>query len=135
MEVQRKVFVRVPQETEETATAAVDSAYKVHTKTGPGLLERNYERFMEIELNRRGCNVKRQVKLPVRYDGVECGEYYVIDMVVDDRLILELKTVENVLPVHKHQLLTYLRLSGLRLGLLINFYDTNIGNGITRIIN
>lgn len=133
--VLKKKYAKIPDETEEAASIAVDSAYHVHKKTGPGLLERNYERFMEIEINRRGHKVQRQVKLPIRYDGVEYDEYYIIDMLVDDCLVIELKTVENVLPVHQHQLLTYLKLSGLRLGLLINFFDTNIGNGITRVIN
>ncbi len=131
----KKKYAKIPPETEEAASIAVDSAYHVHKKTGPGLLERNYERFMEIEISRRGHKVERQVKLPITYDGVDYEEYYIIDILVDDCLVLELKTVENVLPVHKHQLLTYLKLSGLRLGLLINFYDTNIGNGITRVIN
>ncbi len=134
-EIARKVYAKIPQETEEAASIAVDSAYHVHRKTGPGLLEKNYERFMEIEINRRGHEVKRQVKLPIKYDGIEIEEYFIIDMLVDDRLIIEIKAVEGILPVHKHQLLTYLKLSGQRLGLLINFYDTNIGNGITRVIN
>ena len=127
-------YAKIPQETEEAASVAVDAAYHVHRKTGPGLLERNYERFMEIEINRRGHSVKRQVKLPINYDGEVTDEYYFIDMLVDDCLIIELKAVEHILPVHKHQLLTYLKMSGHRLGLLINFYDTNIGHGITRVI-
>ncbi len=132
----KKKYAKIPDETEEAASVAVDSAYHVHRKAGPGLLERNYEHFMEIEINRRGHTVKRQVKLLIRYDGVVYeDEYYFIDMLVDDSLIIELKAVENVLPVYKQQLSTYLRHSGLRLGLLINFYDTNIGHGITRVIN
>jgi GxxExxY protein len=80
MEVQRlkKQFAKIPDETEKSASIVVDSAYHVHKKTGPGLLERNYERFLEIEINRRGHEVKRQVKLPIKYDGMECGEYYII---------------------------------------------------------
>jgi GxxExxY protein len=131
----KKKFEKIPQHIENTASSAVDSAFHVHRNLGAGLIERVYERFMEIELNRRGCSVKRQVKLPIKYEGVEYDEYYTIDMLVDDCLILELKAVENILPLHKYQLLTYLKLSGLRLGLLINFNDTNIGNGITRVIN
>ena len=131
----KKSFEKIPKSVEDAASSAVDSAFHVHRNLGAGLLEKVYERFMEIELTKRGCHVKRQVKLPIVYEGVEYDEYYTIDMLVDDRLILELKTVETVIPLHKYQLLTYLKLSGLRLGLLINFNDTNIGDGITRVIN
>jgi GxxExxY protein len=131
----KKTFEKIPQHVEQAASIAVDSAYHVHMNLGPGLLERTYERFMEIEINKRGHTVRRQVRLPINYEGAEYDEYYTIDMIVDDCLIIELKAVENVLPVHKHQLLTYLKLSGLRLGLLMNFDDTNIGNGTTRMIN
>jgi GxxExxY protein len=130
-----KKYDKIPQNVEDAARFAVDSAYHVHMKTGQGLLEKVYERFMEIELRKRGCIVKGQVKIPIKYDGVEYNEYYVIDMLVDDCLVLELKAVDNILPVHRYQLLTYLKLSGLRLGLLINFNSTNIGDGISRVIN
>jgi GxxExxY protein len=138
MEIQQKAkkkYEKIPQHIEDAATIAVDSAYHVHKNLGPGLLEKSYERFMEIELKKRGCSVKRQVKLPITYEGVEYDEYFIIDMLVDNYLILELKAVEHVLPLHKYQLLTYLKLSGHRLGLLINFNDTNIGDGISRIIS
>ena len=131
----QKKFEKVPEHVEQAASAAVDSAYHVHINLGPGLLERTYEKFMEIEINKRMHTVKRQVKIPIYYEGIEYDEYYIIDMLVDDCLIIELKAVENILPVHKHQLLTYLKLSGLRLGLLMNFNDTHMGNGITRMIN
>jgi GxxExxY protein len=129
-----KRYEKLPQQVEDAARYAVDSAYRVHVKTGQGLLERTYERFMEIELKNKGCRVKRQVKLPITYDGIEYDEYYTIDMLVDDCLIIELKAVENIIPVHKYQLITYLKLSGLRLGLLINFNTPNIGDGISRVI-
>jgi GxxExxY protein len=128
-------YEKIPQNVEDAARYAVDSAYHVHRKTGQGLLEKVYERFMEIELRKRGCVVKRQVKIPIKYDGIEYDEYYVIDMLVDDCLVIELKAVDNILPAHKYQLLTYLKLSGLRLGLLVNFNSGNIGEGITRVIN
>jgi GxxExxY protein len=131
----KKRYERIPQDVETAASIAVDSAYHVHKKLGPGLFERTYERFMELEIKNRGHNVKRQVRFSIKYDGVEYDEYYVIDMLVDDCLIVELKAVDNVLPLHKHQLLTYLKLSGLRLGLLMNFNETNIGVGTTRVIN
>jgi GxxExxY protein len=132
--VKRK-FAKIPDGVENAARASVDSAFHVHRKLGPGMFEKVYERFMEVELRKRGFTVKRRVNIPIRYHGVEYDEYYTLDMLVDDCLILELKAVENLLPVHKYQLLTYLRLSGHRLGLLINFNEANIGDGITRVIN
>ncbi len=130
-----KKYEKLPQNVENAAKYSVDSAYTVHKQLGPGLLEKVYEHFMIVELRKRGCNVQTQVKLPITYEGVTYDEYYTIDMLVDDCLILEFKTLEEIKPVHKAQLLTYLRLSGKRLGLLINFYNTNIGDGITRMIN
>lgn len=130
-----KKYERIPTHVEEAAKISVDSAYHVHKNLGPGLLEKAYERFMEIEIKKRGHTVKRQVNLPITYDGVKYDEYYVIDMLVDDCLVLELKAVEKILPLHKYQVLTYVKLSGLRLGLLINFNDSDIGEGITRVIN
>ncbi len=135
MEVKPKKYEKIPQNVETAATCSVDSAYNVHKKIGPSMLEKIYERFMVLELKRRGCDVKRQVKFPFYYEGVEYDEYFIVDLLVDDCLILELKSVECILPIHKYQLLTYLRQSGMRLGLLINFGDANIGEGITRIIN
>jgi GxxExxY protein len=130
-----KKYSKLPAHIEATATAIVDSAYMVHKKLGPGLLERVYERFLIIELEKRGLTVKSQVRLPIIYDGVQYDEYYVLDILVGDCVILELKALENTLPVHKAQVLTYLKLSGLRLGFLINFSEINIGEGISRIIN
>jgi len=131
----KKKYEKIPQHIEDAASASVDSAYHVHKNIGEGLLEKVYERFMEVELRKRGHAVKRQVKLPITYEGVQYDEYFIIDMLVDDCLVIELKTVENILPVHKYQLLTYLKLSGLRLGLLINFNEANIGKGISRVVN
>jgi GxxExxY protein len=130
-----KTYEKIPKSVEDAARSSVDAAYHVHKNIGPGLMEKVYERFMVIELNERGYDVKRQVRLPIKYRGLEYDEYYTIDLVVDDCLILELKTVETILPIHRAQLLTYLKLSGLRLGLLINFNNTNIGEGISRVIN
>jgi GxxExxY protein len=96
MEIQQKAkkkYEKIPQHIEDAATIAVDSAYHVHKNLGPGLIEKSYERFMEIELKKRGCSVKRQVKLPITYEGVEYDEYFIIDMLVDNYLILELKAV------------------------------------------
>ncbi len=130
-----KKYEKLPAHIEATATAIVDSAYTVHKKLGPGLLERAYERFLILELKKRGLTIKSQLQLPIKYDGVEYDEYYILDILVDDCIILELKAIEKTLPVHKAQVLTYLKLSGLRLGFLINFNENNIGEGITRVIN
>jgi GxxExxY protein len=131
----RKKYENIPKHIEDAASAAVDSAFNVHKKVGPGHLEKIYEFFMEVELKKSGCNVKRQVRIPIVYDGIKYDEYIVVDILVDDCLILELKFIENMKPVNKYQLLSYLKLSGIRLGLLINFDEANIGDGITRIIN
>lgn len=131
----KRQYEKIPEHVEAAATASVDAAYHVHKNLGPGLLERIYEQFMEIELNKRGHSARRQVKIPITYDGVKYDEYYMVDMLVDDCLILEFKAVEEILPQHKYQLLTYLKLSSLRLGLLINFNDPIIGEGISRVIN
>ncbi len=130
-----KRYDKLPQKVEDAARYSVDSAYNVHKNLGPGLMEKVYEHFMIIELRKRGCTVQTQVKLPIEYEGVTYDDFYKIDMIVDDCLILEFKAVDEIKSVHKSQLLTYLRLSGKRLGLLINFYNSNIGDGITRMIN
>ena len=130
-----KKYDKLPAHIEATASAIVDSAYTVHKKLGPGLLERVYERFMIIELQKRGFTVRSQLKLPIKYDGVEYDEFYIIDILVNDCVVIELKAIEKVIPVHKAQVLTYLRLSGLRLGFLVNFNENNIGEGIMRVIN
>jgi GxxExxY protein len=119
----------------EVATVIVDAALKVHRTLGPGLLESVYEKVLAYELRKRGLRVDPQVRLPVVYEGVEFDEGYRIDLLVENLVIIEIKSVETVAPVHHKQVLTYLRLSGKRLGLLINFGETLIKNGITRIVN
>ncbi len=119
----------------EVSGIIVDAALKVHSALGPGLLESAYETCLMHELRKRGLTVEAQVPLPVIYDGVrlECG--YKLDLLVENAVIVELKAVENVLPVHKAQLLSYLRLSGKQLGLLLNFCAPLMKNGIYRIVN
>ncbi|MCD1293865.1 GxxExxY protein [Methanocella sp. CWC-04] len=108
----------------------------IHKRLGVGLPEKTYERFMVKELRSRGFNVKTQIKIPIVYDGIVYDdEYFILDMLVDDCLVVDFKSTDQVQPIHKAQLLNYLRLSGKRLGLLINFNEQNIGKGITRIIN
>ncbi|OCQ91299.1 GxxExxY protein [Nostoc sp. MBR 210] len=119
----------------EITGVVVDAAYKVRTKLGPGLLESVYESVMDFELRRRKLKVSRQVAIPVIYEGVCLDEGFRADLIVEDRVIVELKSVEVVHPVHKKQLLTYLRLADKRVGLLINFNVTLIKDGISRVVN
>jgi GxxExxY protein len=119
----------------EIARLIVDAAYQVHTTLGPGLLESVYETVLAFELTKRGLIVSRQAPIPVMYKEMSFDEGFRADLVVQGKVILELKSVEKVAPVHKKQLLTYLRLSDKRLGLLINFGEALIKNGITRIVN
>lgn len=113
----------------------VDAAYKIHTTLGPGLLESVYEVVLSHELRQHGLEVVRQLSVPVVYEGIRFDEGYRLDMMVNDKVIVEIKSVEDVLPVHKKQLLTYLRLTDKRLGLLINFNTELIKNGISRVVN
>ncbi len=119
----------------DVAKQIVDAAYKVHTTLGPGLLESVYETVLGYELVGRGLNVTRQAAIPVVYEQLSFDEGFRADLVVEDKVIVELKSVEKVAPVHKKQLLTYLRLADKRLGLLINFGEALIKDGITRIVN
>ena len=119
----------------EISKQVVDAAFKIHLKLGPGLLESVYEAVLAYELRKRGLRVERQKSMPVVYEDVRLEEGYRADLVVEDTVILELKSVEAVAPVHKKQVLTYLRLSNMKLGLLINFGAELIKNGISRIVN
>jgi GxxExxY protein len=113
----------------------IDSCIKIHRKLGPGLLESVYESVLAFELRTRGFDVALQVPVQVCYEGINLEVGFRCDMIVNDLVIVELKSVENVLPVHKKQLLTYLRLTGKRLGLLINFNSELMKDGIVRIVN
>jgi GxxExxY protein len=119
----------------EIAKEIVDAAFKVHTTLGPGLLESVYEAVLAHELSKRGLHAERQKSLPVVYENIRLDEGFRVDLMVSDKVIVELKSVEGVAPVHKKQLLTYLRLADKRLGLLINFGEARIKDGITRIVN
>jgi len=119
----------------EIANVIVNAAYKIHTTLGPGLLESVYEAIMAYELQKRGLMAVRQVPIPVIYENIEFDEGFRADLVVNEKVIKELKSIEKVAPVHKKQLLTYLKLADKRLGLLINFGEALIKNGITRIVN
>lgn len=120
--------------TEEIAKDVVDAAFSVHSELGPGLLESAYEACLKHELEHRGRKVLTQLPQPVNYRGLQLDVGYRIDLLVDDRLIVELKTVEQLLPIHHAQLLTYLKLSRQTLGLLINFNVPLIKHGIKRVV-
>ncbi len=112
----------------------IGAAIEVHRVLGPGLLESAYEHCLCHELQARGVEHRRQVPLPVVYKGTSLDCHFVMDLVVPGRLVVELKTVERLQPIHEAQLLTYMKLSGLRLGLLLNFNVTLLKNGIKRMI-
>ena len=111
----------------------VDAAFRVHTLLGPGLLESAYQTCLEIEMEKRGVSCGSQLLLPISYEGITVDGAYRIDLLVENQLVVELKAVEQLLPIHSAQLMTYLRLSGNRLGLLINFNTPLIKDGIKRI--
>lgn len=119
---------------EQLTEAIIGAAIEVHRALGPGLLESAYEQCLCHELSLRGLSFTRQVDLPVIYKGVrlDCG--YRIDLIVEDQVVLELKTVDKIAPVHEAQLLTYLRLSGRKIGLLINFNSAALRTGIKRMV-
>ena len=119
----------------EIAKEIVDAALKIHRALGPGLLESVYQAAMEHELKRRGLHVVRQQPIPIVYENIHLEEGFRADLMVESLVIIELKSIEAVAPVHKKQLLTYLRLTDKRLGLLINFNVELIKDGITRIVN
>ncbi len=127
-------FVPVSAEVDAVARRVVDACFSVHSALGPGLLESVYEACLEHELQKRGIKVQRQVKFPVLYRGMHIDAGLQIDLLVEDCIVVELKAVEGILPVHKAQLMTYLKLTGHRLGFLINFNVPLIRQGINRFV-
>jgi GxxExxY protein len=119
----------------EAATHIVDVAFKIHSTYGPGLLESLYEAIMTCELKKRGVIVEYQQPIPVVHDNVRMGIGFRADLIVENKVVVEIKSIEVIAPVHKKQLLTYLRITDKRLGLLINFNVELIKNGITRVVN
>ena len=120
---------------EELATIAVDCGFHLHKGLGPGLLESVYEAVMADQLTRRGLHVVRQAPIPVRYDGIQLSEGFRADLLIEGRLLVELKSVERLSPLHGKQVLTYLRLLQMPLGLLINFGGETFKEGVKRIVN
>jgi GxxExxY protein len=119
----------------EIATIIVDTAFHIHRDIGPGLFETVYERIMEAELMKRGLKVERQQPIPIVYNGVHFGAGFRCDLLINDKEIVEVKSIEALHPVHKKQVLTYLRFADKRLGLLINFNVALIKDGIVRLVN
>jgi GxxExxY protein len=119
----------------EIATIIVDAAFKIHKTLGPGLLESVYEAILKYELQKRGLKVLQQLGIPIAYEGLNLGIGFRVDLVVGDKVVIEIKSIEALAPVHSKQLATYLRLMDLRLGLLINFNEELIRDGIRRVVN
>lgn len=124
----------LPPELEELSAALVDSACKVHHTLGPGLLESIYEACLCVELEKRGISFETQALVPLVYEGVKIEPGLRLDVLVEKSIVPELKSAEGLLPIHHSQVLTYLRLTNLRLGLLINFNVNTFKEGVKRII-
>jgi GxxExxY protein len=120
--------------TSPAATAIIGCALRVHTALGPGLLESAYQECLDLELKKAGLMFKKQVRLPLEYDSVKIPRAYVADFIVENTVLVELKTVDQLLPVHRAQVLTYLRIAKLQKGLLINFRVVRLKDGIKSVI-
>lgn len=120
---------------EALATVAIDCGFKLHSQLGPGLLESAYEALLAHSLTKRGLAVDRQRPVPIHYDGIAVDEGFRLDLLVEGKLLIELKSVERLAPVHGKQVLTYLRLMNLSLGLLMNFGAPTFREGLKRVVN
>ena len=120
---------------EIVAREIVDAAIRVHTRLGPGMLESAYEACMELELVKRSMAVRKQVPLPLRYDDQVVDVGYRLDMLVEEAVVIEIKAVSQLLPIHTAQLLSYLRAGDYRIGFLLNFNTVHMRNGIKRLVN
>lgn len=128
------MYEPLPSEVEHIATIVFESAFKVHRVLGPGLLESVYEVCLCHELTKAGLKFRRQVELPVIYDSIRLESGFRIDVLVEEEIVVELKAVETMIPLYEAQIMTYLKLTGKRLGLLINFNVALLKDGIKRII-
>lgn len=117
-----------------TGKLVLDCAFRVHAALGPGLLESAYESCLAYELEKNGARIQRQIDMPLIYDGVNMDTGYRLDLLVNDSVIVELKTVEKILPVHKAQLISYLKLGNCWLGYLLNFNVLRLKDGISRVV-
>ena len=123
------------KELDDITGAIVDAAVKIHQGLGPGLLESVYESVLAKSLEKRGMKIERQKPISFVFDGIQFDEGFRVDLLVDDRVVVELKSVERLAPVHSKQLLTYIRLMKLPVGLLINFGASTLKEGLHRIVN
>lgn len=136
-----KMHKTEPQRTQSNAELnqisqhVLDAAFRVHSALGPGLLESAYEHCLLYELGKNAIQASRQVELPVVYDGVKIDAGYRLDILVENKLIVEIKAIERLLPIHEAQLLTYLKLANKQLGLLINFNVKSLKDGIKRMVH
>ena len=131
---QRELTGIDPMNENEIAARVMDSAFLIHRELGPGLLESVYEVILAKHLTQAGLSVERQVSVPITFQGVQFDDGFRADLIVEKKLIIELKSVEKLLPVHSKQLLTYLRVTGCRLGLLINFGENLLKDGFRRVV-
>ncbi|NOU17695.1 MAG: GxxExxY protein [Bacteroidales bacterium] len=127
--------MKTQEEYEKIGKLILDCAFEVHKELGPGLLESVYEICLLEELRKKGLTVKNQLKLPVYYKGKELDKDFYIDILVEDCIVIELKSVETLLPVHEVQLVTYMKLANINLGFLINFNVSLLKSGIRRKVN
>jgi len=125
--------IPIPDAVNEISGIIVDAAFQVHQTLGPGLLESVYEQCLQYELNNHGLEIKQQVQVPLVYKDLQFDHGFRIDLLVNDAVVVEVKAVDVVLPVHLAQILTYLKVTEHRVGLLINFNQTKIKNGIHRL--
>jgi len=132
--MQKKVYAPVPQHVERVGKAVLDAAFKVHTTLGPGLLESVYETCTAFETKESGLHVATQVALPVVYRDIKMDAGLRPDMIVEDCVIVEFKSVDTMHPIFDAQLITYLKLTGIRLGFLINFNVVHLKDGIKRMV-
>lgn len=134
MSSEKRKIEPLEPEVEQAAKAVLDAAFKVHSALGPGLLESIYEACLTYEITKSGRQIRTQVVVPIKYEEVHIEAGLRLDMLVDNSVIVEIKSVKNLQPIHKAQLLTYLKLAEKRLGLLINFNVTHLREGIKRVI-
>ena len=119
----------------ELSKIIVDACYRIHVGLGPGLFESVYEEILTYELMQQGLQVNRQQTIPVVWKSVKMDQGFRADLIVEDKVLIEIKSIQAIAPVHRKQVATYLKLTGIQLGILVNFNEALIKNGITRIVN
>ena len=119
----------------ELSKIIVDACYRIHVGLGPGLFESVYEEILTYELKQQGLQVSRQQVIPVFWKSVKMDQGFRADLIVEDKVLIEIKSIQAIAPVHRKQVATYLKLTGIQLGILVNFNEALIKNGITRIVN